>query len=69
VPTFRVSWSTEAWHYQDVEAESHSAAAEAYDPDGPRTTYQEDLTDKWFEVECLDEDDCPEDDRWDEDGA
>jgi hypothetical protein len=63
--TFRISWSTEAWHYQDVEAEGYTEAEEAWNPDGARITYQEDVTDKWFEVECIeaDESQCPEDDR------
>lgn len=68
MPKFRVSWSTEAWHYRDVEADSYGEAAEAWSEaekaKAPRQTYQEDITDKWFAVECIedDEDNCPSDD-------
>jgi hypothetical protein len=64
VPKFIVSWSTEAWHSQEVEADSYAEAAEKWDHLGPRQTYQEDITDQWWSVECAeDEDTCPEDDR------
>jgi hypothetical protein len=64
VARFLISWSTRAWHSQEVEADSYSEAGEKWDADGPRETYQENITDDWWEVECLDGDTCPDDDRF-----